>query len=256
MYAQPNNEQEVIKIERSLNENSVIPLYYQLAEILRGNISTGVWKPGEGIPSENELCRQYGVSRATVRRAILEIEKENLVYKKQGKGTIVSNKKIDKDLLGELSLYKEMKSIGLNSTSKVLEIEILDTPPLKVKSILHLKDNQKVIKILRVRLVDDEAFAVETTYLQHEKFSQILTKDLNSVILYEVLENEYNITFQNVTVFIEPIILNEYLSNCLEIGKGLPALSIERTINCNHSIKIFSHMVIRGDKAKFFVTTK
>jgi len=74
-------------------EESGIPLYQQLKNILKGQILSGVLKPGDRIPPETELCAKYGVSRITVRQAIHSLVEEGFLYRKQGKGTFVTSPK-------------------------------------------------------------------------------------------------------------------------------------------------------------------
>ncbi|SDK22956.1 GntR family transcriptional regulator [Natronincola ferrireducens] len=245
----------MIVINKELNENSIIPLYYQIKEILKENINNGVWQPDQEIPSENEMCEIFDVSRTTVRKAIQELEKENLIYKKRGKGTFVKSSKINKDLLGELSFFKEMQSLGFSASSSLIKKDIL-RPSEQIQKSLNLDDFKEVLVINRLRLVDDEPFAIETTYLEFEKYQDILKKDLNTLVLYEVLKSEYNVEVDKVTVYIEPIIIADFFTDYLNVPSGTPALSIKRTVLFTDGSGVFSEMIVRGDKAKFFITTK
>ncbi|MCR1899408.1 GntR family transcriptional regulator [Irregularibacter muris] len=242
-------------MNQKLNEKSIVPLYYQLAEILRENIEDGIWEPDTEIPSENTICKDFEVSRSTVRRAMQELEKEDLIYKKQGKGTFVKRKKFDKDLLGELSFFKEMKSQGLEATSEIIETDII-YPTAYIQSTMNLEKIQKIIKIRRLRKVEGDPFAIETTYLDYERYGSILQRDLDTLVLYEVLEKEFGLDIKEITAYIEPIILNEFFSQYLGRPQGAPALLMERIIKCKKGSGIFSRIIIAGDKAKFYVTTK
>lgn len=76
-----------------LNNASSLPLYEQLMINIKDEMDKGVYKAGDRIPNEAELCDLYSVSRITVRRAIQELVEEGLLERKQGKGTFVSRKK-------------------------------------------------------------------------------------------------------------------------------------------------------------------
>lgn len=80
-------------IESTVQKDSVIPLYHQLKEILRTQIEERTFKPHQQIPSEHELQKTYGLSRATVRKAIDSLVREGLVYRLHGKGTFVAEPK-------------------------------------------------------------------------------------------------------------------------------------------------------------------
>ena len=73
-----------------LDSNLPVSLQYQLREIMFEKLNSGEWKEGEMIPSEHELCEEYGVSRITVREVLKELVQSGYLKRKQGKGTFVS----------------------------------------------------------------------------------------------------------------------------------------------------------------------
>ena len=77
-----------------IDKNSPIPVYYQLKNDLTSKIAKGVWKPGECIASERELCEVYGVSRMTIRQAVGELVQEGVLLRIKGKGTFVCEQKL------------------------------------------------------------------------------------------------------------------------------------------------------------------
>ena len=81
-----------------LSRNTFEPLYYQIRENLREKIHSQEYAPGSMIPTEAELCRLYGVSRVTVRRAVLDLVQEGLLNRGQGKGTFVADERIQRNL--------------------------------------------------------------------------------------------------------------------------------------------------------------
>ena len=80
--------------------NSFVPLYIQIAQILRENIRDSVYKPGEKLPSEKELEVKYGISRITAISALDEVVKERLAYRERGRGTFVA-----RPVIGDLSFF-------------------------------------------------------------------------------------------------------------------------------------------------------
>lgn len=78
-----------------LDRSSFVPLYYQLQELLKEQIESGVWRPGGTLPSESELARRYGISRVVVRQALAILEDDRQVNRVQGRGTFVAEPKID-----------------------------------------------------------------------------------------------------------------------------------------------------------------
>ena len=86
-----------------LNRKSALPLYYQLKEILKEEIDIGKYSPGDRILSENELSALLGISRNTSKQAISELVSDGVLYRIQGKGTFVSEKKVFKGLTDAFS---------------------------------------------------------------------------------------------------------------------------------------------------------
>lgn len=74
-----------------ISTDNRLPLYYQLYDIITEKIHSGIYNENDKLPSERELCEKYDISRATVRRAMVELEKNDYIYKKQGKGVFISS---------------------------------------------------------------------------------------------------------------------------------------------------------------------
>ncbi|HXF97167.1 MAG TPA: GntR family transcriptional regulator [Gaiellaceae bacterium] len=79
----------------ALDRTSFVPLYYQLQEVLKEQIESGVWQPGEALPSEPELARAFGVSRVVVRQALAILEDDRQIVRVKGRGTFVAEPKLD-----------------------------------------------------------------------------------------------------------------------------------------------------------------
>ena len=94
----------------SLDNTISTPLFQQLAATLRAAIDAGEYPPGSRLPTENELCERYSVSRVTVRKALDELSQGEFLVRKPGKGTFVAEKKIQRKLDGVLS-YTNMLSL-------------------------------------------------------------------------------------------------------------------------------------------------
>ena len=98
----------------AIQKDSPLPLYFQLKELLRQEIESGHWQPGQRIPSEAELCHAFDISRSVVRQALTELEYQGLLYREQGKGTFVAQPKISESLMQDLSgFYEDMVAKGL-----------------------------------------------------------------------------------------------------------------------------------------------
>ncbi len=82
-------------LDRQLDRRSFVPLYYQLQELLKEQIESGVWRPGDALPSEPDLARAFGVSRVVVRQALAILEDDRQIVRVRGRGTFVAQPKLD-----------------------------------------------------------------------------------------------------------------------------------------------------------------
>ena len=103
-----------------------LPLYQQLAELLKEEIHAGRYKQGQKLPTELELCKLYHVSRNTVRGALQQLEKENLLLRQQGKGTFVSKKKYNHHIVPARSFTDMCREIGCEPGAKVIQSGVKD----------------------------------------------------------------------------------------------------------------------------------
>lgn len=201
-----------------IDKNSPIPVYYQLKNDFIKKIANGTWKAGECISSERELCEIYGVSRMTIRQAIGELVQEGILTRKKGKGTFVCEQKVNqKDMM---SFTEMIKQSGRVLETKVVEFEVIDTPE-DIQDIFIL---DKLYKITRKRIVDDECIALETVYIPVDYCGHV-NKEMLEGSLYKVLEGfGYLITNSNSSII--AVNVNDEIRNLLECEKDEPILKV------------------------------
>ena len=215
-----------------LDKSSATPLYLQLKKLIYDRINKGIYEPGESIPSENEIQKQFKISRITVRRAIRELEQEGYLDKKPGKGTFVQKVEVDHKIAQELNNIttwtETMKKKGYKPGTSHIEISIV-LPPKEVTNILNIDSNTKVLKIKRFRTGNDRPFSIMKNYLLQHYVPNIEKKGLeNTESLYELLENKYNIKFGKAKEMVEARKAGDEESDFFGIKKGAPVLAITR----------------------------
>ncbi|HEY8421878.1 MAG TPA: GntR family transcriptional regulator [Thermoclostridium sp.] len=177
----------------SINRYSNVPLYCQLKHIILEKIESGEYKEDSKIPSEQDLCEQYNISRPTVRQAINELTNNGHLYKLKGKGTFVSKQKSCiniKDYTGFTdsildSLEPEKKEILFISTVSVTDFE-------KLREIFNLKaDNSQFTCITYLNARNGEVYSVNTSYIPQSLFSDIGEDIKNKKPSYEILRGKY-----------------------------------------------------------------
>lgn len=141
--------------EATIDRASPVPFYFQLAELLEEEIVSSRWVPGMRVPSENELCARYGLSRTTIRQALARLEQEGLVSREKGRGTFVSDSRPRSWLIqsSEGFFHDEFLRAGRAVTSRILRLERVELPRW-ASDALALSPGSEGIVVERVRSVD------------------------------------------------------------------------------------------------------
>jgi GntR family transcriptional regulator len=156
------------------------PKHQQLRELLIGMVV-----PGHAIPSERELMRIYGVSRATVRKAIDGLVADGLLSRTHGLGTFAVRPRLE-TRLHLASFSQDMRRRGLQPSTRLISVT-LALPPAEVTGWLGLEPDQKAWRIVRVRLADNTPIAHEDGWYPAHLLPELDRQDLAGGSLYEIL---------------------------------------------------------------------
>ena len=238
----------------AINFGSHIPYYVQLIELLKEQIVQGKWLPGEQIPGEQDLCETYGVSRTVVRQALRELELEGIITRRKGKGTFISEPKINEGLIQKLTgFYQDMVERGLHPLTRVLHQEVLPANE-KIARMLDIQPGTEVIDIQRLRFINDEPILLVTTYIPYEVCPALATVDLTDRSLYEFLEREGGIFLTRGRRYIEAVLANETEAALLGIERGAALLMLESVSYAENDLPVeYYHALHRGDRSRFEV---
>ena len=171
------------KIDKSVP----IPLYFQLKEIIIGEIKNGNYEKDAIIPTEKEFIEHYQISRTTVRQAITELVQEGWLYRVKSKGTFVSFPKINHNFMQTLESFNEqMDRVGSVPKTEVLELKKIKASEV-IASKLGLGKGEPVVYLYRRRFADNEPIVLQKTYLSCKKCGFILDCDFTKDSLYKSL---------------------------------------------------------------------
>lgn len=230
-------------------------MYYQLEEQIQQMIDSGQLKPSNILPSERELSDTYKISRMTVRQAIINLVNKGYLYRLKGKGTFVSEMKLEQDLRRLTSFTEDMTLRGLNPGSKLLKFTIIE-PSSDIKSKLHLDVNEQVFQIQRIRLANDQPIALETTYIP-EKLVPDLNEEILNTSIYQYIEKTLQFSIGHATQIIESSKANDLEILHLQLEQGDPVLLIERQTFLENGTPLeIVNSTYRSDKYKFKINIK
>lgn len=205
-----------------------VPRYRGLYEILRKHITDGIYKEGDLLPSENELCQLYGITRPTVRQALAKLANDGFIRKHQGKGSIVHLLPRD---IGILSVSGTTSAVG---GSGDLKTRIIVKPVLKKwtdKFMFPLSELEKesgYVYMERLRLLDDSPVFYDISYLPNINLPRITARQFENRSLFQILREHYGVEIMGGEQRIRAISASSRVSRFLKLEKGQPVLHLER----------------------------
>jgi GntR family transcriptional regulator len=228
----------------------VVPLYKQLQSIIGEKIENGEWLSGQKIPSEQELSKQFNISRVTVRAAQDALVADGYLIKIKGKGTFVVDHSTFFNMTIDFGDNFQQLCVKNNVTPR--RVMLGNEMVLATKrdaSFLGLSESSRIICIKRLLLVDDRPFQLETIHLP-EKFRFALSKDFGSNSLYEVLKIKAGIRqLLPKTRLLRCSLATTVEAKYLGIISGAPTLVIEEVVcDENKDIVHYSKLVAPADK--------
>lgn len=232
------------------NPHSAIPLYYQIEQDLASLIANGTLAPGSQLPSEEELVQKYGVSRTTVRKAIQELERLELIEIRRGKGTFVRTEKMTQELTALTGFVEDMVAMGKQPSAKVLGKATVEATE-EVARQLRVPIGTEVMQIKRVRMADDEAISLDETYLPLELGRKVVEDDLEVYPIFSLLEGKYDTPLLEADYRLEAISADALVAEALGIEVKAPILLIERvSYSLDHRPVDYEKLFYRGDKIR------
>jgi len=236
-----------------INRKSFVPLYYQLSELLREQIESRELKPGELAPSEYALCKKYHLSRNTVKQAVAKLVNEGLLYRHQGKGTFVAEKKTFHNLTTTLSFQAEVVGMKKFSETILKTAKEIVAPP-SICKLLEIPGGSTVFFIQRIRNVDNQPFAFQTSYLPQSLCPGLLNRDLKHESLFKLLTEFYHHQISYADEILQCAKADKFESIALDINEGDSIFRLERKTRLqNNKIIEFVRTILPGTKCNIHI---
>jgi GntR family transcriptional regulator len=160
------------------------PRYREIESALRARIAA--LRPGQRLPSDSDLCAEFGVSRMTARHAVARLAEEGLLRRDPGRGTFVADPPLHRRANSLMTFSREMRRQGRVPTSRI-ERRWLRPPGEAERAELRVEDGEEVLELQRVRLADGLPVAVETAVLALRCSEAVMSADLEAGSLHEAL---------------------------------------------------------------------
>ena len=229
-----------------------IPQYRKLYEILRKHISEGVYNEGDLLPSENELCQLYGMTRPTVRQSLGNLAADGYIRKHQGKGSIVHHLPRE---IGILSVSGTTSAVGDRKlkTAIVVKPVLIKWPDDFMFPLTELEKESGCIYMERVRLLDNAPIFYDISYIGNINLPRITSRQFENRSLFQILREYYHIGIKGGEQRIKAIPSTIKISGFLHLKKSQPVLHLERKLETNNpQLFLYSSIYCNTEKYSIF----
>ncbi|GAB4211216.1 MAG: GntR family transcriptional regulator [Rhodoferax sp.] len=207
------------------------PLYQQIKRLILNSLHAGEWKPGEAIPAETELAARFHVSQGTVRKAIDELAAENLLLRRQGKGTFVAT---HAEQQVQFRFLKLVPDSGTPGSEGPAQREIIECKRVRasaeVARALALRPSDTVLQIRRVLSFGGTPIILEDVWLPAGPFKGLSSERLSHYQgpMYALFETEFNVRMVRAEEKIRAVGATSAQEALLKVTPGTPLLCVER----------------------------
>lgn len=237
-----------------INKYSNIPLYSQLKNLIIDKIDNGEYPPDSKIPSEQELCEAYDISRPTVRQAISELTNSGYIYKVKGKGTFVSKPKSAIEVKAYTGFTDSILDHEAPGERNIVLLETVTNKEYrKLSDIFSISYNQTVDfgQIAFVTNVEDEIYSYNTSYIPLNLFPDILEDVKNKKQSFDILRGKYPLIPVKTKSCLEIVYTEANEAHHLRVQPGQPLIKISNVIY-SKSGQVVEYVVskYRADKCR------
>lgn len=235
-----------------IDRASAVPAYAQIEERLGDLIESGRLAVGDRLPAERDLATCLGVSRMTARTALGSLAQRGLLDRDVGRGTFVARTKLDHDLSDFAGFTEMVRRQGLSANARIRALNELPAPEAVARE-LEMAVGEPAYRIERLRFADDEALALEDSWVPAARFRGLLDLDLRGS-LYGLMRDAYGFPPVRAVERLEPTLAEAHQADALGIAIGSPLMLIARVAYAADGTPVeFARDHHRGDRSRFVV---
>jgi GntR family transcriptional regulator len=223
-----------------------VALHHQIKEDLVLHLRSERFVPGLALPSEATLCRHYGVSRGTLRRALADLVADGYLERHRGRGTFVSRSKLESGVIGA---YNRFHLVGppLDAGGRILACRHIRASK-DIASMLDVKTGTRIWTLERVRFTHGTAVGLQTSFLPFDLCPDLSRQDLAGLHLIDLLRDAYGVQLARAVEYVEPTVADGYVARHLDVRLRTPLFQIERTTyTVGGVLAEYRRGVLRGD---------
>lgn len=232
---------------RILDRRSPLPLWAQVLADLRARVAAGGFT--DRFPTDEELRREYGVSRQTVREAARRLQGDGVIVRERGRGTSLASPPLEQPLRALYSLALTAQELGLSERSEVRALHRV--PAGDANGPLGLDPTDDVVFVERLRFVGEEPLSVHRSWLPATRAEGLLGADLATGSLYDALAERCGVRVTGGSEWIRPELPEADLRQLLHLGPRQAVLVVERLATAGGSPIEWRRSVVRGDRYAF-----
>lgn len=213
---------------------SFSPLYRQIAGLVTRSLQAGEWKPGEAIPSEQDLAARYQVSQGTVRKAIDDLAASHLLVRRQGKGTYVATHAEERTQFRFLRLTPDDEGAVAGGEREAMARRFLDCrrqrPPTEIARALDLKSSDAALQVRRLLYFRGRPVVLDDIWLPAALFKGLTSQRLSAYQgpMYALFEAEFGVRMIRAEEQIRAVAADPTTAALLEVEPGAALLSVVR----------------------------
>ncbi len=233
------------KVTSNINKNEKQAKYSVIKQYLCKKIESGQWPQHYKVPSENELTKQFEVSRMTARRALQDLTEQGILVRSQGSGTFVATFKSQSSILEIRNISDEIQERGHKHHAKQLGLRSIAVTE-EVAILLNLKHKEHVFYSQILHFEDDEAIQLEQRFVNASLVPDYLLQNFTEITPHEYLSEVAPLT--EATHEIEAITADESICELLNINNHTPCLQVKRRTWTSKGVVSFAILTAPGSK--------
>jgi GntR family transcriptional regulator len=247
-----NRAREGVVVEKQLDRSTAVPLHHQVSELLRAQIASGRYRPGDMLPPETVLAAEFNLSRATVRQGIATLVQEGLLRRRRGVGTTVARPNFEQPLNALYTFHSAALRSGRDLRTVVLSQRLVPASGRVAERLRLCSPHDQVLEVERLRVLDDAPLVLECCVLPAERCALLRDADLTRPI-YDLLEELCGIVVTSAHEQIRPVTLSSSEAARLGQRRGAPAFQVERVAFAGQEPIEWRRSLICGDRYLYSV---